>query len=361
MGAYPGYTPGIAVMGTVVVKDTGDGITLTGTLGGLETDASGGIHIHTGVTCDDASLVGGHYFPGMASDPWTSTMWSSDSMGSSTVDFTTPSFSLTGVNPVANRAVVVHDSSGNRIACGMLMPTVGEVVTLGPYPGNTANTDTTGTLVVTQGSAGVSIMGTVTHVEASCTNCGLHIHTGTVLRTSCLRLFVPLAPCSIFQARLLNKLSFQINPGYTCDDASAVGGHFYDMSGSDPWASTSYTSNANGVASVAVSDVAGFTTISASGMPTAYRTVVLHNDDSSVRSGCGVIGAPSTAVASMMAYPGYTGAYSGVMGTIAVSELEVGSIKVFGTLTGLEAGVTGGIHIHTGVTCDDALLVGGHY
>ena len=155
--------------------------------------------------------------------------------------------------------------------------------------------------------------------------------------------------------------SDQINPGYTCDDASAVGGHFYDMSGSDPWASTSYTSNANGVASVAVSDVAGFTTISASGMPTAYRTVVLHNSDSSVRSGCGVIGAPSTAVASMMAYPGYTGAYSGVMGTIAVSELEAGSIKVFGTLTGLEAGVTGGIHIHTGVTCADASLVGGHY
>ena len=189
MAAYPGYTPGIAVMGTVVVKDTNDGITLTGTLGGLETGASGGIHIHTGVTCDDASLVGGHYFPGMASDPWMSTVWSSDSMGSSTVDFTTPSFSLTGVDPVANRVVVVHDSSGNRIACGVLLSTVGEVVTLGSYPGNAANTDTAGTLVVTQGSAGVSIMGTVTNVEASCTSCGLHIHTGAVSRTSCLQLW----------------------------------------------------------------------------------------------------------------------------------------------------------------------------
>mmetsp|Transcript_2627 Transcript_2627/g.5360 ORF Transcript_2627/g.5360 Transcript_2627/m.5360 type:complete len:263 (+) Transcript_2627:721-1509(+) len=238
-------------------------------------------------------------------------------MGSSTVDFTTPSFSLTGVNPVANRAVVVHDSSGNRIVCGVLLSTVGEVVTLGPYPGNAANTDTAGTLVVTQGSAGVSIMGTVTNVEASCTSCGLQIHTG-----------------------------------YTCDDASAVGGHFYDTSGSGPWASTSHTSNENGVASVAVSDVAGFTSISASGMPTAFHCA---------RSGCGVIGAPSTAVASMVAYPGNAGAYSGVMRTIAVSELETGSIKVFGTLTGLEAGVTGGIHIHTGVTCADASLVGGHY
>ena len=120
--------PGIAVMGTVVLKDTSDGIMMTGTLGGLETSTMGGIHIHTGVSCDDANNVGGHYYPGMASDPWTSTMWYSDSMGSSNVKFTVPMFSLTGMNPVANRAVVVHDSSGNRIACGVLMSTVGEVV-----------------------------------------------------------------------------------------------------------------------------------------------------------------------------------------------------------------------------------------
>ena len=197
MAAYPGYTPGIAVMGTVVLKDTSDGIMMTGTLGGLETSTMGGIHIHTGVSCDDANNVGGHYYPGMASDPWTSTMWYSDSMGSSNVKFTVPMFSLTGMNPVANRAVVVHDSSGNRIACGVLMSTVGEVVELGPYPGNTDNTNMTGTLVVTQSMAGVSIMGTVTHVEASCTNCGLHIHTGTVSRTPCLKLSVQFSPHSI--------------------------------------------------------------------------------------------------------------------------------------------------------------------
>ena len=188
LASYPGYAPGLSVMGTVVVKDTGDGgIVVTGTLAGLEDSAIGGIHVHTGVTCDDAGDVGGHYFPNMSSDPWAgsdSPTWSSDTEGTSIVQFTIPSFSLTRLNPVANRAVVVHDSSGVRIACGVLLSTVGEVVTLGPYPGNTVDTDQIhGTLIVTSVSAGtskVNIMGTVTHVEESCTNCGLHIHTGTV-------------------------------------------------------------------------------------------------------------------------------------------------------------------------------------
>ena len=138
-----------------------------------------------------------------------------------------------------------------------------------------------------------------------------------------------------------------------------MGGHYYDSAVTDPWLSTTYSSDAYGVASVSVTDVAGFTTISADAMPTAYRTVVTHNSDSSVRSGCGVIGAPSTAVATMATYPDYSGSLTSAMGTIVVTETEVGTIKMFGTLTGLEASRTGGIHVHTGVTCDDAGLVGG--
>lgn len=188
MAPYPGYTPGYTVEGTVAVTDMANGITVMGTLGGLETSATGGIHVHSGVTCDDSSLVGGHYWPDMASDPWTTT-YTSDDTGSASVSFFMPSFSLSGDNPVAGRAVVVHASNGDRIACGLLMSTVGEVVTLVAYPGNAANNDTIGTLVVTQNSTGVSIMGTVANVETNCTDCGLHIHTGRLHSLSQYHMF----------------------------------------------------------------------------------------------------------------------------------------------------------------------------
>ena len=84
----------------------------------------------------------------------------------------------------------------------------------------------------------------------------------------------------------------------------------------------------------------------------AYRTFVVH-DSSAARIGCGIVGNPTTAVATLTAHPDYSGGLS-VDGTIAVTEMlrPSGGIYVFGTLTGLEASVTGaGIHIHSGVSC----------
>ena len=135
---------------------------------------------------DDAGTMGLLFTspPDMASDPWTSTRppvtsttYATDTTGSASVSFSVAAFSLTAMNPVASHAVVVHDASGNRVGCGVLLPSAGEVVTLSAYPGN-ANDNTTGTLVVTQGGMGVSLMGTVTNAQPECTDCGLHIHTG---------------------------------------------------------------------------------------------------------------------------------------------------------------------------------------
>jgi hypothetical protein len=57
--------------------------------------------------------------------------------------------------------VVVHDSSGTRVACGVLESTPGEVVQLGPYPGYVGMYgNVTGTVVVAPAeNGGISLTG----------------------------------------------------------------------------------------------------------------------------------------------------------------------------------------------------------
>jgi Cu/Zn superoxide dismutase len=72
--SYPGYSGNYrSVGGLVVVEDTDSGIKITGTLTGVEASVTGGIHIHEGVSCASSSEPGGHYYPGMSSDPWATT------------------------------------------------------------------------------------------------------------------------------------------------------------------------------------------------------------------------------------------------------------------------------------------------
>ena len=48
LSAYPDYRGDLSVTGVVVVTETADGIEITGTLNGLESSVSGGLHIHEG-------------------------------------------------------------------------------------------------------------------------------------------------------------------------------------------------------------------------------------------------------------------------------------------------------------------------
>ena len=58
--------------------------------------------------------------------------------------------------------VVVHDSSGVRVACGVMEPTVGYFVALGAYPESSTGYNVTGTLLVTEAADGeIAIVGTV--------------------------------------------------------------------------------------------------------------------------------------------------------------------------------------------------------
>ena len=59
MAAYPGYAGSLAVSGTVIFGDNGETLEIRGALAGLEAAANGGLHVHTGTSCDTADGVGG--------------------------------------------------------------------------------------------------------------------------------------------------------------------------------------------------------------------------------------------------------------------------------------------------------------
>ena len=227
----------------------------------------------------------------------------------------------------------MHASDGTRIGCGIIESTPGEVVPLGRYPdlAQTIGYNVSGTFLVSDAdSGGINITGTMGGLQASVSG-GLHVHSG-----------------------------------YTCsndiyDDlySVSVGGHYYDGMASDPW-DTMYVSDSDGYWHNTI-HVSTFTVEDA--FPVAYRTLVVHMSASAgkTRIGCGVIGVPDTAVSEVGAYPGYSGALS-VRGTVSIRGNQLGEgIILEGTIVGLEADVTGGIHIHSGVTCANESYVGGHY
>merc|ERR1712166_470988 len=126
MAPYPGYAGSVNLAGTVKATATGmdhfsSTIDLDYQLTGAEPLAQGGIHIHTGTTCADASLVSGHYFA-TASDPWsTTTTYQADGIGAVTGTIAGVAAGL-GFNAITDHTIVVHDSAGARIGCGVCRP-----------------------------------------------------------------------------------------------------------------------------------------------------------------------------------------------------------------------------------------------
>jgi len=209
-GKYPGYTGNLTVTGSfsMIYKSTTNATFRAHfDLKGLDSACSTGcgIHIHTGTTCSNASLVGGHYWtPTNITDPWDSVFYYASKNGTAS-GLTSLS---SGYNYMDNigHAVVVHTAGGTRVACGILQATKGNLkAVMGPHPGNTSPYALNGTITVTfladdsmRMSYNLNGPG-----DPNCTispGCGIHIHTGT-----------------------------------NCSASAYVGGHYWAPTLSNPW------------------------------------------------------------------------------------------------------------------------------
>merc|ERR1711998_366125 len=122
---------------------------------------------------------------------------------------------------IAGRAIVVHDSTGGRVVCA-LIPSKLEVahgVRLGPYPGYAGDLDVTG------------------EVDAYLSKTGNAYVTYTLAGLE--------DACKTTPDGVANACGIHIHEGKSCDDADAVGGHYYSTD-SDPWGSLGYSTKFGG-------------------------------------------------------------------------------------------------------------------
>lgn len=131
--AAPQEGPASSPLSSFVVRlnsMVGSGVFLSAELSGLEPSTAGGLHVHSGTSCATHEDVGGHYFSS-STDPWTAVVWESGAHGvASVVGPDLLNYTLRGSNggvsgdsrylPLEGHAVVLHDSYGDRIACGLL-------------------------------------------------------------------------------------------------------------------------------------------------------------------------------------------------------------------------------------------------
>ena len=138
---------GSLVSGRLTLVPMGDGVHITGEIGGLQANSSHGFHIHEKGDCSaaDASSAGGHFNP--AAKPHGRTGHGAhhagdgdnlvaDSQGVARVNAHFSGVSLGGgsANDIAGRALIVHanaddyssqpaGNAGARVACGLIKVT----------------------------------------------------------------------------------------------------------------------------------------------------------------------------------------------------------------------------------------------
>jgi len=297
-----------------------------------------GVHIHSGSTC--TADAGGHYFLGtVTTDPWVRVAYTSTEDGSATGSISVTTGAT--ASDIMGKALIIHSSTGDRIACARLAPVVAaqplEAGMFAKYYNYAGGLAVTGSVkpVVTDGvtqTFAYSLAG----VDAACANgagsaansCGVHIHAGK-----------------------------------TC--TADAGGHYYTGTvTSDPWTSIAYTAASDGT-SVGVVEV----TTGGTGVDVEGRAMVIH-DYSGARVACALlVTIPETApmaTASFAPYPNYQGELR-VAGAIRPLMTE-GVTQTFAyALDGVDPACSSGpgsaanscgLHIHSGKSCADA---GGHY
>jgi len=296
--AYPEYSGSLSTGGKVVISQGGSGASAAQVLGwkldGADIQGCGtgvpdaanacGVHIHSGTTCSHASEVGGHYWVEGSDDPWRNVAYLTATGVTSAV--------VTGASAeeIQGRVIVVHDSAGNRISCGVIQKLASAAVscltaTISTYPDYAGSLQVAGTVKVTTGTNGGETAQVVQYdlsgTDLACAQpvsgvsnaCGIHVHAGT-----------------------------------TCADASAVGGHYWDAAAvgpSDPWSAVVYSAGADGRADGATFPVA--TGVDSSGI--LSHAFVVH-DSTGARIGCGLLKQPSVPTSAAVTTCGWSGALS---------------------------------------------------
>jgi len=219
------------------------------------------------------------------------------------------------------------------------------------YPGYSGNLSVSGTVQIRAadvGSTTQTLEWSLDGIDADCTSgagddvangCGIHVHEGT----SCANLRPP----------------------------RDVGGHYYssDLS-ADLWADVVYVASANSsYSSGSTTVVTGLTLSEMEG-----KVFVVH-DTGGTRIACGILSSSSltTGLSTLAAYPGYSGDYSSVSGTVTIrAATDDSALQTLDwDLEGIDPSCTSGagddvangcgIHVHEGTSCAVADDVGGHY
>ena len=250
---YPGYAGAYNITGSVTISAAVNGSYQFDVLaaGGVP-NGNHTIHVHSGVSCDAATLVGGHFWqPFPTPDPWTAPYLTADASGmingSFAIDFGfTEEFFI-------RHALVIHDPSSARVACGVIGSLTGAPppflsAQMATYPNYNGSLTVTGVVEVWDVMDGLMLNFRLAGVENNVMG-GVHIHNGTTCETS--------------------------------------GPHYWlNQSAADPW-TTKYTSNTTGNLAVgALKIMTGYPL-----MDNMYHAVVIH-DAANVRVACGLLGGP---------------------------------------------------------------------
>merc|ERR1712166_1018755 len=269
------YLP-TTVTGSAATSITSDGkIRLDWTLTGLDDSSLGGIHIHYGTTCDtEATVKGnapagankGHYYvpdatPDSSEDPWGPVKWSSDGDGNAvgSVEISEADLGAAAVSAY-DRVVIVHNSAGGKIGCGVLASYVPTTVT----GSVTASTTSTGELKLEWDLEGLT---PDTPSTGSGKN-GIHIHYGTTCNS---------------EITVKGDAPAGANKGHYYVPASPDAAV---LAGEDPWGPVKWSSDGVGksTGSVEISEAQLGATPGS-----AYNRVVIVHNSAGKKVGCGVL------------------------------------------------------------------------